>query len=103
MGALMILNYDVNDRDGLTGYRAAASPILIGPQAGEVVAVSRETLNLAEGAPAGTDTVVLRFDSVERAKELFESEAYQAVVSERYRHTTPIAAFIVEELAPPAS
>lgn len=102
MGALMILNYDVTDRDGLTGYRAAAAPILIGPEAGEVVAVSSETVDLGEGEPAGTDTVVLRFGSVERARELFESEAYQAVVGERYRHSTPRAAFIVEEMTPPS-
>lgn len=94
----MILNYDVLDREGLAGYREAAGPIIVGPDAGEVVAVSQDTVDLDEGPPAGTDTVVLRFSSVERAREVFESAEYQAVVSERYRHTTPKAAFIVEEL-----
>lgn len=98
MTVLMILNYDVTDREGLLAYREAAGPILVGPDAGERVAMSADTIDLPEGEIAGTDTVVLRFASAERARELFESEAYQAVVGDRYRNTTPRAAFIVPEV-----
>ena len=95
MAALVILNYDVNGRGGLSAYRDAAGPVLLGPDAGRVVAMSNATVNLPEGEPAGTETVILRFPSVERAREVLASEAYQAIVGLRYACTVPRAAFIV--------
>lgn len=95
MAALVILNYDVDDRDGLDAYRDAAGPILLGPAAGEVVAISSRTVDLPEGERAGTDTVVLRFPTVDRAREVLRSAAYEAIVGLRYRCTVPRAAFIV--------
>lgn len=97
MTALVILNYDVDDRDGLEAYREAATPILLGRDAGEVVAISARTVDVAEGGRAGTDTVVLRFPSVARAEEVLGSGAYQAIVGLRHRCSTPRAAFIVPE------
>ena len=91
----MILNYDVDDRDGLEAYRDAARPILLGPDAGEVVAISSRTVDLAEGERAGSDTVILRFSSVARAQEVLGSGEYEAIVGLRHRCTTPRAAFIV--------
>lgn len=98
MTALLILNYDVLDRDALTTYRDNAAPVLLGPGAGEVVALSHETVDLPEGGRAGTDTIVLRFDSAERAHQVFHSDAYQALVRDRYLHSTPRSAFIVPEV-----
>lgn len=89
MAALVILNYDVDDRDGLDAYRDAAGPILLGPAAGEVVAISSRTVDLPEGERAGTDTVVLRFPTVDRAREVLRSAAYEAIVGLRYRCTVP--------------
>jgi uncharacterized protein (DUF1330 family) len=95
MAALLVLNYDVQDRDGLEAYREAARPILLGTGGGEVLAISSETVDLAEGDRAGTDTVILRFASLGRAQEVMESDAYRAIVGLRFRSTTPRAAFIV--------
>ena len=95
MAALVILNYDLSDRDGLGVYRDAAGPVLLGPDAGQVLAMSNATVNLPEGEPAGTETVILRFPSVDRAREVLASDAYQAIVGLRHRSTVPRAAFIV--------
>ena len=98
MPALLIVNYDVTDRDALAGYRDAAAPLLVGPGLSEAVAVSSETIDLREGTSAGTDTVVLKFDSVEAARRAFSSDAYQAIINQRLDATEPKIAFIVETL-----
>ena len=96
MPALMILNYDVTDRDALNKYRAAARPILIAPGRATRVAMSDRTIDLGEGPPAGSDTVVLRFSSVQAARAAYESTEYQAVLPDRLRSTTPKTSLIVE-------
>ena len=98
MAALMIVNYDVSDRAALDAYRAAARPLLIGPNLGAAVAVSNATVDLGEGNAAGRDTVVLRFESVEAAEAAYQSGAYQAILPDRLNATTPKIAFIVETL-----
>ena len=98
MAALMILNYDVTDRDALNRYRAAAGPILVGSGLATRVALSDRTIDLGEGANAGSNTVVLRFESVEAARAAYESEEYQAVLGDRLRATTPKFSFIVETI-----
>ncbi len=57
MPALMISNYDVTDRDALNRYRAAAGPILVGPDLATPIAISDHTVDLGEGVDAGSDTV----------------------------------------------
>ncbi len=98
MAALMILNYGVTDRDALNRYRAAAGPILLGPGLATPVAISDRTVDLGEGASAGSDTVVLRFESVESARAAYESDEYQAVLGDRLRATTPKFSLIVETI-----
>ena len=98
MAALMIVNYDVSDRVALDAYRAAAVPLLVGPGLGSAVAISDTTIDLGEGNAAGRDTVVLRFESVAAAQAAYRSEAYQAILPDRLKATTPKIAFIVETL-----
>ncbi len=98
MAALMILNYGVTDRDALNRYRAAAGPRLIGPGLATPVAMSDRTVDLGEGVSAGSDTVVLRFESVEAARAAYESDEYQAVLGDRLRATTPKFSLIVETI-----
>ncbi|ETW98421.1 MAG: hypothetical protein ETSY1_18845 [Candidatus Entotheonella factor] len=98
MAALMIINYDVFDRAALDAYRAVAAPILVGPSLGTAVAISGATVDLGEGHAAGSDTVVLRYESVEAAEAAYRSEAYQAVLPDRLNATTPKIALIVETL-----
>ncbi len=98
MAALMILNYGVTDRDALNRYRAAAGPILVGPDLATRVAMSDRTVDLGEGVSAGSDTVVLRFETVEAAQAAYESAEYQAVLGDRLRATTPKFSLVVEAI-----
>jgi uncharacterized protein (DUF1330 family) len=95
MGALLVVNYDVNDQTMLGEYRPVAGPLLVGEALGQVITISSDTVDLAEGTPAGSDTVVLRFASVEAAQAARQSDAYQAIINKRLNATTPKIAFIV--------
>ena len=96
MAALIIVNYDVTDPDGLAAYREVASPILRGRYGADGLVATTETIDLGEGQTAGTHTVVLRFDSVAAAREAWESDEYQAVLPMRLAATTPKSAMLVE-------
>ena len=95
MPALLILNYDVTDPVALAAYRSAAGPVLLGTGAGELVASVPDTVFLAEGAPQGTHTVVLRFADVETARQVYGSEAYRPLLEARLRATRPRFAMVV--------
>ena len=97
MTALLILNYDVVYTDGLAAYRAAATPVLLGPDAGELVVSTAETIHLPEAPKGGTHTVVLRFRNVEHARAVYGSDAYRSLLDARLAATEPKAAFIVPE------
>lgn len=98
MAALLIVNYNVTDRALLDEYREEAVPLLLGPGRGIPVAISAATVDLNEGTPAGTDTVLLRYDSVEAAQAAFRSEAYQKALKKRFDATEPRIGLIVETL-----
>ena len=59
------------------------------------MAISSETVDLGEGTPAGATTMVLRFESMERALELWNSPEYRAVIDERLRAIDPKIALLV--------
>ncbi|MEV6101307.1 DUF1330 domain-containing protein [Nocardia sp. NPDC051981] len=101
MTALLILNYDVTDPERLDTYRAAATPVLLGPDAGELLASTDRTVHLPEvgPAPGGTHTVVLRFRDAEHAYAVYTSARYQELLEERLAATVPVSAMIVPELA----
>lgn len=89
MPAYFIAQYVVNDRDLYQLYAQGAGPT-IGKYGGEMVAfdVAAETI---EGEPPGPQTVILKFESPEKAKEWYDSADYQAVVGKRLEATTGFA------------
>lgn len=97
MPALLILNYDVTDPAALAEYRKAATPVLLGPGRGELVASTAPTEFLGEGAPMGTHTVVLRFPDAETARRVYESEDYRPHLEARLRATRPRFAMVIPE------
>jgi uncharacterized protein (DUF1330 family) len=97
--ALLILNYDVVDTDRLTAYRVAATPVLLGPDAGELLVSTDQTIHLPEAPKGGTHTVVLRFRDVEHARAVYGCAAYRDLLDARLAATEPKAAFIVAEYA----
>ena len=60
--------------------------------------MSGDTVDLGEGPGAGSDTVVLRYDSVEAARAAYDAADYQAVLGQRLAATAPRFALIVETL-----
>ncbi|MBV6703064.1 DUF1330 domain-containing protein [Kitasatospora aureofaciens] len=101
MTALLILNYDVTDPQRLDAYRQAATPVLLGPDSGELLASTDRTVHLHEGGrPAGgTHTVVLRFRDADQARAVYESSRYRELLEERLAATVPFAAMIVPEIS----
>jgi len=89
MPAYFIAQYVVNDPTVYQEYAQGAGPT-IGAYGGEMVSfdVGAETI---EGEPPGPQTVILKFESVDKAKEWYNSADYQAVVGKRLAATTGYA------------
>ena len=98
MSAYLIVNYDVDDADQYREYQGGAlSALRIGTEC-EVVVLDPESIQV-EGEGAGKQTVVLKFDSIEKAKEIYESGEYQAIVGTRHAATSKHFAVLVNGLA----
>lgn len=94
MSAYLIVNYDVDDADLYGEYQKGAGPALrIGAEC-EVLVLDPATQQI-EGEGAGHQTVVLKFESMDTAKEIYESGEYQAVVGKRHDATSKHFAVLV--------
>jgi uncharacterized protein (DUF1330 family) len=94
MSAYLIVNYDVDDHDLYGEYQQGAMPGLrIGTEC-KVLVLDADTEQV-EGDGAGKQTVVLEFESMERAKEIYESGEYQAVIGKRHQATSRHFALLV--------
>jgi len=96
MVALIIVDDDVVDLDAIEQHGKAASPILFAHGAASRLTLTAGTVDLGEGDGVGTDTVILRFETVEIAREVWESEAHQTVLSARLAATRPRVAMLVD-------
>jgi uncharacterized protein (DUF1330 family) len=85
MAAFFIAQYQVNDASLYQEYSAGAGPTLAAHGA-ELVAfdVAAETI---EGKPPGAQTVIIKFETAEKAKAWYNSDDYQAVVGKRLAAT----------------
>lgn len=85
MAAYFIAQYQVKDPGLYQEYSAGAGPTLAAHGA-ELVAldVAAETI---EGTPPGAQTVIIKFESTEKAKAWYNSDDYQAVVGKRLAAT----------------
>ena len=89
MAAYFIAQYVVKNPKLYREYQAGAAAT-IQASGGEVVAfdVAAETV---EGKPPGPQTVIVKFESPEKAKAWYQSPAYQAVVGKRLASTEGFA------------
>ncbi|MEP1123501.1 MAG: DUF1330 domain-containing protein [Ilumatobacter sp.] len=94
MSAYLIVNYDVDDLDMYKEYQAGSVAALRIPDECEVVVFDPASEQI-EGDGAGKQTVVLKFESIERAKEIYESGEYQAIVGTRHGATSKHFAVLV--------
>lgn len=97
VSAYLIVNFQIDDADGYKGYQQGAVPALKIGDASTALAVDSDTTQL-EGEGAGAKTVILKFDSYEEAKELYESAAYQEVLPARLAATSRHFALLVRGL-----
>ena len=94
MSAYLIVNYDVDNPELYTEYQGGAgSALRIGVEC-EVLVLDPESEQL-EGEGAGQQTVVLKFVSLEKAKEIYNSGEYQAIVGKRHAATSNHFAVLV--------
>lgn len=89
MPAYFIAQYVVNDKSLYQEYAKGAGPTFAA-YGGELVAldVAAETI---EGKPPGPQTVILKFESVEKAHAWYKSADYQKVVGKRLEATDGFA------------
>lgn len=95
MPAYLIVNYDVENPDLYREYAVAAGPAMKIGEACQLLALDPKTEQI-EGEGAGHQTVVLKFDSKEKAREIYESGAYRAVIGKRLDATSRHFAILVE-------
>ena len=94
MPAFLIVNYKVENPELYGEYQGGAGPALrIGAEC-DVLVVDPESEQL-EGEGAGKQTVVLKFESMEKAKEIYNSGEYQAVIGKRHDATSKHFAVLV--------
>jgi len=97
MPAYLIVNYNVEDPALYGEYSAAAGPVMKIGEKCQIVAFDGATERL-EGESAGHQTIILSFDSKEKAKEIYESGAYQALIPKRHAATSNHFAILVAGL-----
>jgi uncharacterized protein (DUF1330 family) len=94
MTAYLIVNYDVDDADMYADYQGGALGALrIGTECD--VLVLDPASEQVEGEGAGKQTVVLKFESMEKAKEIYQSGDYQAIIGKRHSATSKHWAVLV--------
>lgn len=89
MAAYFIAQYQVNDPAMYGEYQQGAGPTLAAHGA-ELVAfdVAAKTI---EGTPPGPQTVIIKFESAEKAEGWYNSDDYQKVVGKRLAATEGFA------------
>ena len=94
MAAYIIVNYQVDNPELYGEYmQGAAGALGIGDGA-QLIAFDTES-EVVEGDTAGHQTVVIKFESKEKAREVWESDAYTAVVGKRHDATSRHFAVLV--------
>ncbi|MCY3863657.1 MAG: DUF1330 domain-containing protein [bacterium] len=94
MTAYIIVNYQVDNPEMYGEYMQGAAGALGVGDGVDLIAFDTES-EVVEGDTAGHQTVVLKFDSKEKAREVWESDAYRAVVGKRHDATSRHFAVLV--------
>lgn len=93
MAAYIIADIDVTDPAGFDEYRQQVAPMIA--KWGGKYLVRGGALEGLEGDWAPSRLVVLEFESLERAKEFYHSEAYRPVMA--IRHKTAVSNLVIVE------
>lgn len=90
----VIVTEEIHDQAGYDGYVSKALPTIL--EAGGRVLVVHDDPEVIEGNWHGTRVVMLEFDSVEAARDWYNSPGYQAIVGERHASADANAAIVAE-------
>jgi uncharacterized protein (DUF1330 family) len=93
MPAYLIVNYNIENSEQYGEYSAAAGPILKIGEVSQILAIDPKSEKL-EGTP-GNQTIILSFDSMEAAREIYESGEYQKLIPIRKAATSNHFAVLV--------
>lgn len=94
MSAYLIVNYDVDNPELYAEYQGDAGGALKLGSDTEVVVFDPASEQI-EGEGLGKQTVVLKFESIEKAKEIYASGEYQAIIGKRHDATSKHFAVLV--------
>lgn len=94
MPAYLIVNYNVEDPEKYGEYSAAAGPVMKIGEECQIKVFDPATERL-EGDTAGHQTIILEFESKEKAKEIYESGEYQKIIPTRLSATSSHFAVLV--------
>jgi len=101
MAAYLIVNYNVEDVDAYKEYQKGAGPALrIGSDC-KLLVLDHNSERM-EGETTATQTVVLEFESKDKAREIYESGEYQAVLPTRLGATSSHFAVLVDGFVMPS-
>lgn len=95
----IVFTEQIHDQAALDAYSAAAVPTVLA--AGGRAVIAGPPADVVEGTWHGDITVMLEFDSVEKATAWYQSADYQAVAGQR-RAAADTNAAIFEGFTPPA-
>ena len=98
MAAYLIVNFSIDNPDLYKTYQKGAVPAL-GIGSTSTLRVIDSDTDVVEG-DAGHQTVVLEFESKEKAHEVYDSGDYQAVIGDRFNATSKHFAIIVDAFQP---
>jgi len=98
MSAFLIVNYDIDNPELYGEYQAGAIPALRVGSECEVVVFDADSQHV-EGERTGRQTVVLEFESMEKAREIYDSGEYQAIVGKRHAASSNHFAVLVNTIA----
>ena len=77
-----MITEEIKVEDGMNAYSGKAIPTIL--QSGGKLIVVERNAEVLEGEWNGTQTVMVEFDSVAAARAWYNSDAYQAIISERH-------------------
>ncbi len=94
MAAYLIVNYDVDNPELYGEYQQGAVPALRLGSESKLLVLDADSQQV-EGDGAGKQTVVLEFETMDKAREIYESGEYQTIVGKRHDATSKHFALLV--------
>ena len=98
MSAYLSGNYDVDNPDLYVEYQGGALAALRLGSECELMVLDGDSQQI-EGEGAGHQTVVLKFESMDKAREIYEPGEYQAIVGKRLAASSKHFAVLVNGLS----